>query len=76
MIGKILEKKGKIATVIGFILSLPVNIRFLYLFFSNTLFEDDFLKAVIVVNVVAMIWFILPSKLVIEAPKLRIEIED
>ncbi len=71
-----LEKKGKIATIIGFVLSLPVNAKFIYLFFKGSVFEDNNLKAIIVINVVAMIWFILPSKIIIKSEKLTIEIED
>ncbi|MCP4990797.1 MAG: hypothetical protein GY928_33590 [Colwellia sp.] len=73
---EMLEKKGKIATIIGFVLSLPVNAKFVYLFFTNQIFKEDFLKAVIVVNIVAMVWFILPSKISLKSEKLTIEIED
>jgi hypothetical protein len=72
----LLQEKGKIATIIGFVLSLPVNTYFVYLFFTKQIFEDDFLKAIIVVNIVAMIWFILPSKILVKSDKLTIEIED
>ncbi len=73
---KALENKGKIATLIGFLLSLPVNIKYIYLFFTGAIFTEDNLKAIIVINIVAMIWFILPSVIRIKSDKLTIEIED
>jgi hypothetical protein len=73
---KILEHKGKFATIIGFLLSLPVNSKFIYLYFKDHEFLKSDLTTIIVINVVAMIWFILPSKISIKSDKLTIEVED
>lgn len=73
---KALEQKGKFATIIGFIFALPVDIKFIWELFHNTEFTKEYLMAVIVLNIVAMAWFILPSKISIKAKSLEITIED
>jgi len=71
-----LDHKGRIATVIGFLFSIPYNARFMYHFFTGVIYTREQLEAVIIVNVLAMIWFILPSKIIIEGPKIKISVED
>ena len=70
------KNKGVIATWIGMILSIPVNARAVYQYFNNIEMSEASLTALVVVNIIAMVWFILPSRIVIMAGKFEIRIED
>ncbi len=74
---KLLAEKGKIATVIGLLLSLPANGLALWsLFFDKNLSHDQ-LWQIVIINAIGMVWFILPSKISIKSGKgLEIIIED
>jgi hypothetical protein len=71
-----LDHKGRIATIIGFLWALPYNVQFLLDWFNGIFYTREQLEGVIIVNVLAMIWFILPSKIIIEGPKFKIQVED
>ena len=71
-----LDHKGRLATVIGFIWALPYNVKFTIDFFGGVFYSREQLETVIVVNILAMIWFILPSKITIEGPKFKFIVED
>jgi hypothetical protein len=45
-------------------------------FFHGVDYSRGQLEMIVVMNAVAMIWFILPSKIVIEGPKITIRVED
>jgi hypothetical protein len=72
----ILEKKGSIATVIGFLFALPVNTFFTIQFFRNNVMDDAQLKGIIVMNIIGMCWFILPSVIEIKSKLFEITIKD
>lgn len=73
---KELEHKGRIATVIGLVWALPFNIKTTIDWFSGIFYNHEQLYVVIVVNMLAMFWFILPSMLLIKGPKFEIRVED
>ncbi len=73
---KLMADKGKIATIIGFCLSSPFNIWALWSFFSGSGATEDQLWTIAIINGIAMIWFILPSKILIEGKGVKIEVTD
>lgn len=73
---EIVEKKGIIASIIGFILALPVNAYTIYLFFADKGLSENQIDIFIWVNIVAWIWVILPSSITITGPKFTLEIKD
>ncbi len=85
LVWKGLGQKGKIATIIGAVFAFPVNCKFLFDFFSGGFFDlflesQDramaYLLAVAAVNGVAMVWFILPSRISIKGGKFEMVVED
>jgi len=72
-----LKEKGKIATLIGFFLSSPVNFWFMYCFFTSKVLTYDQLVQLAVINGIGMVWFILPSSIIIKGGKgFEISIKD
>ena len=72
-----LAEKGRIATLIGFGLTFPVNGWSMVAFFSDWNVPEAKLWQIVIINAVGMVWFILPSKIIIESGKgLKIQIED
>jgi len=69
-------EKGKIASIIGFIFVLPANCRTTWLYISGTAFTKEELTVLVVVNMVGMIWFMLPSKIVISGSPFKLEVLD
>lgn len=73
----LLKEKGKIATIIGMLLSFPVNVYALYSLFTNTNLTESQLWQIVIINAVGMVWFILPSEITIKSGKgLEITIKD
>jgi hypothetical protein len=76
-IWKGLGEKGKFATLIGLCFALPVNIKFTVAFFKGIEYSRDSLINLAVMNCIAMIWFILPSRVSIKGGKgFEIVVED
>ena len=76
-IWKGLGEKGKFATIIGLLFALPVNIRFIIAFFNGVEYSRESLINLAVMNCIAMVWFILPSRVTIRAgEKFEITVED
>ena len=74
---KIMGEKGKFATLIGLLFALPANTKFLISFFSGVTYSYDALLNLAILNGVAMVWFILPSRISIKGGKgFEIVIED
>lgn len=72
-----LQEKGKIATIIGFFLSVPVNAWFMYCFFTSKVLTYDQLVQLAVINGIAIVWFILPSTIIVKGGKgFEITIKD
>ena len=71
-----LDHKGRIATIIGFLWALPYNVKFLIDWFAGIEYSHAMLESVIIVNVLAMIWFILPSKITMKAKSFEFTVED
>ncbi len=72
----LLAEKGKWASIIGFLMALPINIWFVVVFFMSNEFTDGDLKAALVVNAIAMMWFILPSRVKISGKNFTMEVDD
>lgn len=73
---KVFEKKGIIATIIGLIFAIPVNARLTYLIIKNSEVNRSVLEIAIVMNLISMIWFMLPSEISINFGKFNIIIKD
>ena len=72
-----LKEKGKIATVIGFIFALPANGWAIWKLYWGAIVTVDQLWVVVVINSIAIVWFILPSEISIKSGKgLEIIIKD
>ena len=71
-----LDKKGRIATIIGLLFALPYNARFMWDFFHGVEYSRGQLEMVVIVNAIGWIWFILPSKITISGPKFNLTVED
>lgn len=72
----ILAEKGKLATLIGFGLTFPVNCWSMVAFFSGWNVPEAKLWQIVIINAVGMVWFILPSKIIIEGKGIKIQVED
>lgn len=71
-----LDHKGRFATIIGMIFCLPVNVRFLFDFFGGEWYTREQMEVVIFVNIIAMIWLILPSTFSIKGSNFEMMIKD
>jgi integral membrane sensor domain MASE1 len=72
----LLERKGIIATLIGLLFALPINIRIVYAFYKNIELSNGQLMTACVMNCIACVWFILPSAIIIKSKLMSIEIKD
>lgn len=72
----LLEKKGIIASIIGFLLALPVNGYTVYLFFNGIGLTEGQKDSFIWVNIIAWVWVILPSAIKLSSSKFTLEITD
>ena len=73
---KLLEKKGIIASFVGFLLAMPVNGYTVYLFFKGTGLTEGQQGSFIWINIVAWIWVILPSSIKLISKGLTLEVTD
>jgi hypothetical protein len=73
---KLLEKKGIIASIVGFLLALPVNGYTVYLFFKGTGLTEGQQDSFLWINIVAWIWVILPSSIKLVSKGLTLEVTD
>ena len=74
---KLIAEKGKIATIIGFLLSIPVNGWAVYRLYNGSIVTIDQLWHVVILNSIAIVWFILPSEISIKSVKgLEIIVKD
>jgi len=72
-----LKEKGKIATIIGFIFAIPANGWAIYKLYRGTIVTIDQLWVVVIINSIAIVWFILPSEISIKSGKgLEIIVKD
>ncbi len=73
----ILAEKGKIATVIGFIFAIPANGWATWQLYRGNMVTIDQLWIVVIMNSIAIFWFILPSEISIKSGKgLEIIVKD
>jgi hypothetical protein len=70
------ENKGAIATIIGILFALPINIFFMVQFFRDKAMSVEQLKSICVMNGIAVVWFILPSVIEIKSKLFEITIKD
>ena len=70
------DNKGAMATIIGILFALPVNIFFMVQFFKDNAMSVDQLKSICTMNGIAIVWFILPSVIEIKSKLFSITIKD
>ena len=75
-IWKGLGEKGKVATIIGLFFAVPANGKFLYSVFKGIELSNQLLINIALMNCIAMVWFILPSKISIKGKPFEIIVED
>lgn len=75
-IWEMLDKKGRIATIIGFCFAAPINGKVIFDFFKGNIATVESLYSAIFINVIAIIWFILPSSIKIKGSKFELEVID
>lgn len=75
-IWKGLGEKGKVATIIGLFFAVPANVKFLYSLYQGFELSNQMLINISVMNAIAMVWFILPSKISITGKPFAIVVED
>lgn len=68
--------KGAISSCLGFIMAFPINLYFIVQFYRGIEINRDNLEQIIIINMVAMIWYIMPSKIEIAGKIINIKIED
>ena len=76
MIWNELDHKGRIATIIGIFFSLPYNIKFVIDFLIGIEIAQEVLYQMMAVNAISMVWFILPSSVIISGKGFSFEIKD
>ena len=70
------KNKGVLATATGLIFALPINIKLTTAFFKNVEMSDGQLKTAAIMNLIAMLWFMLPSLIEIKSNLFTITIKD
>ena len=73
---KFFKKKGVIATIIGLVFALPINIKFIIAFYNSIELSRDQLEAIALINVLCMAWFMLPSEIEIKSKIFTMVIKD
>ncbi len=74
---KSLESKGKIATVLGIVVSFPVNVlAAILMYIDSTKLTENFVQTLIILNCIAIAWFILPSKFTMKGKNFELTVED
>lgn len=74
---KLFEHKGIFATIIGIFISMPINIKVVYEFFSKgIIYTAEELVGVIIINLIGISWVVLPSYIIFEGGKIKFEIKD
>jgi TRAP-type mannitol/chloroaromatic compound transport system permease small subunit len=68
--------KGKLATIIGLAFSLPANIHFLIAYFQDVIVTEGQMEQLLWMNLIGVIWFILPSEISITGGKFTFLIKD
>jgi hypothetical protein len=77
MIWGALKEKGKLATIIGFMFAIPANGWAIFKLYRGAIVTIDQLWTVVIINSIAIVWFILPSEISIKSSKgLEIVIKD
>lgn len=71
-----LTHKGWIASMLGVVFILPINVFVVIRYFKKSGFSEVELITIATLNVLAMIWMILPSKVILKALKFEFSIED
>ncbi len=72
-----LAEKGKIATIIGTIFSVPCVIwLYINLFFGDKIITESDMRVVMLIMGFSMMWFILPSKISMKWGNGGIKVED
>ena len=78
---KLFENKGKLATIIGLLVSLPFTLYYEVQVMIGGL-PDDITKlqylmgSILTINLIGIVWFMLPSKIKIDGKWIKVELED
>lgn len=70
------EYKGVISSILGFILSFPINTYFIYMFLMESQITRERLEIIVIINILAITWYLMPSKIEIGGKIFTIKIED
>lgn len=76
MFKDLITHKGYLATLVGIALIIPVNLQVVVRYFAASAFSNAELSTVTLLNVLAMIWVMLPTKISFQAGKFKFTIED
>jgi len=72
----ILERKGIWCTLLGIAIAFFTNYPALVNHWSGETMDQEYLIQAIVFNIIAVIFIILPSKVIVEALKFKFIVED
>ena len=70
------EKKGIVATWVGIAVCVPVNVGVTVAYFKNSAMSEQQLATAIVINIIGVIWFMLPSVIEIVMGKFKFLLKD
>lgn len=73
---KLLEKKGIIASLVGFLLVAPINGFTIYRFFADKGLTENQERIFIVCNLVGIFWVMLPSSIKLISKAFTLEVTD
>jgi len=73
---QVLDHKGKIASIQGSLLAFPVNAHLVYSYFSKIELTEAQLLTAVILNGIAVAWFILPSTIEITGKLFSLKIID
>ena len=68
--------KGAISSLLGFILAFPINIYFIFMFLNNVQMSRERLEIIVIINIIAIIWYIMPSKIEVGGKIFTLKVED
>lgn len=73
----LLGEKGKIATLIGLIHIIPINSVALFQYFKDIeMLTEQRLTAVFMLNIIGIVWFMLPSYIKLKGKTFELELKD
>jgi len=71
-----LKNKGIFTTLFGIGLAIACDYKLIKAYYGNTELSEKQLYASIVINIIAIVWVILPSRIKVSGKLMSIDIED